>query len=476
VPDAAAVVAALGSAVEALSALPAGGAPYGALSEELLLEAGRLAARCRDLARTHGALVAGEVARRSAPELGSAGLAQRSGFRTAEEFVKITAGSTHREAVTAVRMGRLMVETSTSGDVDGLTGDVVVPSQPWLEPVAAALRSAAISVDAADAIGSGLGSPNSAVSATELAGAASQLCDEARSLDPDRLFRRARQLRDELDVEGIALREEERRQQRSLKLMTLPSGMGRLVWIMDPETFAVVRETYDRVTSPKRGGVRFVEGPARETAERILADERLPEQLASDGFAELLQLGATTDPDFLLGKGASQIRVAVMRSHREQRPGFGRIEGQADAVSINTVERLGCGGATVDVAFDEKLRPLDVGREQRHFTSRQRIALAIRDGGCRWPGCDRPPSWTEAHHTRFWVRDHGPTDIGLGILLCKHHHLLAHNNGWEIRADEGQFLLVPPRGVDPVQRPVPMPSKSATMRDLQRVADMGGGS
>jgi hypothetical protein len=475
----AALARAFESALEVLSSIPVDVGVLGRLSEETLLLVNGVAAATREVARTQGMLIAGEVARRSAPELGSDGLAQRTGFRTAEEFVRVTARSTGREAVTAVRVGRLMVEEATAGEVNPVTGETVVASRPWLTAVAAGLRGRTLSVDAADAIAGGLGVPNSAVTVTQLAIVAGQLCLEAAVLDPDRLFKRSRQLRDELDVAGVALREEERHQQRSLKIMVTPSGMGRLVWVMDPETLAIVKETYDRATSPKRGGVRFVDGERRETAERILADQRTAEQLASDAFTELLQLGATTDPRFLLGKGPSQVRVVITQQahdgHNGATPagavrggaahtGAAHIEGQAEAISITTVERLSCNGSTVETRFDQHQQPLDVGREQRYFTPRQRLALAVRDGGCRWPGCDRPPSWTEAHHTQFWTRDHGETNTTLGILLCKHHHLLAHNNGWEIHTHNGQFTLIPPTSSDPHQKPIPMPSKNPIIR------------
>jgi hypothetical protein len=122
----------------------------------------------------------------------------------------------------------------------------------------------------------------------------------------------------------------------------------------------------------------------------------------------------------------------------------------------------------MSVSFDDAGRPLDVGREQRLFTKRQRVALAVRDGGCMWFGCQRPPSWCEAHHIVFWQRDGGETNVDDGILLCKHHHLLAHNNGWEIaRDDQSRYWLTPPTEVDPEQKPVLMTSKSGAMRDLQ---------
>jgi hypothetical protein len=122
--------------------------------------------------------------------------------------------------------------------------------------------------------------------------------------------------------------------------------------------------------------------------------------------------------------------------------------------------------------FDHNGQPLDHGHEQRLFSKRQKAALALRDGGCRWTNCERPPSWCEAHHILWWARDAGPTDIGNGILLCKHHHLLLHNNGWDIIREPDEngidlYWLIPPSEVDPQQKRIAMPSKSAAMKQLR---------
>jgi hypothetical protein len=107
-------------------------------------------------------------------------------------------------------------------------------------------------------------------------------------------------------------------------------------------------------------------------------------------------------------------------------------------------------------------------RLSRGFTAVQRIALAARDGGCRFPGCDRPASWCEAHHIDQWERDNGRTDVADGILLCRHHHMLIHNYSWRIRRDGAEYFLIPPRERDPNQTPIPMPSKSHALADLYR--------
>ncbi len=296
------------------------------------------------------------------------------------------------------------------------------------------------------------------------------LVDAAATLDADRLFKHARAMRDELDAAGIADREHERREARSLKVFKKADGMGRLVWDMDPETFAVVSETYDQLTSPRRGGPRFLsaEGsPEQDRATRITEDTRTTEQIASDWFLQLLGIATDTAPTALIGLRRPAVRVLVTADTLRDREGHGRVEGFDAPISIETVERIACSQGTIGITFDPDGQPLDVGREQRLYTPRQRIALAARDGGCRWPGCERPPAWTEAHHTKHWQRDDGRTDVADGVLLCRHHHLLLHNNHWEIARDGGNYWLIPPPDIDPEQRYVPMPTHSPAMRDLE---------
>jgi hypothetical protein len=122
----------------------------------------------------------------------------------------------------------------------------------------------------------------------------------------------------------------------------------------------------------------------------------------------------------------------------------------------------------VPVTFDRDGQCIDLGREQRLYSALQRIGLAARDGGCRWPGCTSPASWTEAHHINQWARDHGKTDLADGILLCRHHHMLLHNNHWNITRTGGTYWLHPPTSVDPTRTPRLMPHKSAALNDLLR--------
>jgi HNH endonuclease len=90
-------------------------------------------------------------------------------------------------------------------------------------------------------------------------------------------------------------------------------------------------------------------------------------------------------------------------------------------------------------------QPLDVGRTSRVVQPAQRAALAVRDGGCVFPDCDRPLGWCEAHHLIHWL-DAGPTDLDNLALLCRAHHRAVHEGGWRLARDpDGRLTAIPPR-------------------------------
>lgn len=469
----------------------------------LLAAQASLASATRQLDAT-ASLLAGEVLARSAVAAGHDGLAQRTGFRTPEALVKHLTGSTAREASTLLRVGSLLNDSAVAeraarhSEPDGSVGsdgsDAGMSTglgasasmrEPWLVGLGRAVTSGTISVAGAEAIRNGIGTPTEQITAEALGHVVRELIERvdvalkaaqtiasaggvAPSLDPESLFRWARDARDELDAEGIRDRERAQREARTLRRWRKPDGMTRYTWELEPENAALIDDIYDQLTSPRRGGPRFTRDADKERAEAILRDGRTTEQLASDGFLELLRIGANTAPTEVIGSRRPAVRVLVTDRALRDRAGHGRIEGHSAPISIETVERHLCDSGTVEIAFDESNQPVDVGREQRLFTGRQRIALAARDGGCMAPGCERPPSWTEAHHIKHWLRDRGRTDLDNGILLCRHHHLLFHDHGWEITRRDGEFWLTPPASVDPRRTPQRMPSKSPALRDLQR--------
>jgi hypothetical protein len=125
-----------------------------------------------------------------------------------------------------------------------------------------------------------------------------------------------------------------------------------------------------------------------------------------------------------------------------------------DAIRTPDGERLeprGLGHLLCDAArhlllVDEHDVPLHLGRTVRHANRAQRRALAARDGGCVFPGCDRPVSRCDAHHIPAF-HPAGATDIDKMALLCRHHHGVTHRRGWSMVAEADQtFSWTTPSG------------------------------
>ena len=74
-----------------------------------------------------------------------------------------------------------------------------------------------------------------------------------------------------------------------------------------------------------------------------------------------------------------------------------------------------------------------VGVDRRTVPMRLKRSLRLRDRGCRFPGCEHH-AWVDAHHIMHWL-DHGPTRPDNLICLCRRHHRLMHEGGWQITGD-----------------------------------------
>ena len=101
-------------------------------------------------------------------------------------------------------------------------------------------------------------------------------------------------------------------------------------------------------------------------------------------------------------------------------------------VSASQLRLLACNADLLPMVLNGDSIPLDVGRAKRFHTEKQRLALAQRDQGCAYPGCDRPPGWCESHHATRWS-DGGHTTVNDGVLLCAHHHRHVHQTNTPIR-------------------------------------------
>ena len=428
------------------------GADPSALDDDALLVGTRELGELRRTVDAALSAFAAEAKHRSRRQDGFGGLAQRLGAGTPEKLVEQVSGVSKREAQTLVRVGQLLT----------------VDADPWLSAVGTGVASGQVSVEKADVIRAGLGSPTADIAADDLADAAGVLAALAPTLTVERLAARARELRDELDADGVRDRERMLRDKRYLTLTPLPTGMTQLSGLLDPSSAAIVSAAYDAATSPRRGGPRFVDEAVKGRADKLVADERTLGQIALDTFVDLIRIGTEVDPGKLLGARRHAVRVLVTDRDLRERRGPAFIQDQTEAISIETAEQHVCDSGIVPIQFADDGEPLRLGTTRRLFTAKQRDALAARDGGCRFSGCDRPASWCEAHHRIPW-KEGGPTDVRDGLLLCRHHHMLVHDNHWRIDRDPVHgFVAIPPRSVDPQQRPIAMPPRSRAAARLRR--------
>ena len=190
--------------------------------------------------------------------------------------------------------------------------------------------------------------------------------------------------------------------------------------------------------------------PTPATAEGI-PDPRDTGKRYADALVHLCQQATPTLP----AVRGERPNVMVLTYLDDLQNKIGAAPGYLDTgipISIPSARKLACDAGIIPILMGSDGQPLDIGRTTRTTPTGIRRALIARDRGCAFPGCDRPPSWCDAHHIIFWA-DGGPTAICNLCLLCGHHHDTIHHHGWTIVMRDGQPWFIPPPWIDPTQTP-----------------------
>ena len=126
---------------------------------------------------------------------------------------------------------------------------------------------------------------------------------------------------------------------------------------------------------------------------------------------------------------------------------LGRLDGEyTGTLHPRDVERLLCDCNISRVVTGPKSMPIDVSPNRWTIPTSLRKALVVRDQGCRYPGCRRPPpGWRDAHHLIHWRHGGRTTLINL-VLLCDHHHHVIHQPGWTATFDGTILHIHDPTG------------------------------
>lgn len=138
---------------------------------------------------------------------------------------------------------------------------------------------------------------------------------------------------------------------------------------------------------------------------------------------------------------------------------FAQLVGSGERVPASVLRRWLCDAELMPAVLGGPSEVLDVGRSQRLVTGPIRAALELRDGGCVFPGCDKPPGDCHAHHIIPWWAG-GRTSLENLVLACAHHHGIVepgHDptaDRWQVRLrSDGVAGVLPPLRVDPQRRP-----------------------
>jgi hypothetical protein len=105
----------------------------------------------------------------------------------------------------------------------------------------------------------------------------------------------------------------------------------------------------------------------------------------------------------------------------------------------NAARRLACDASLLVVQEDEVGNVLDIGRKTRIIPSAMARALAIRDGGCQFPGCCET-RYTEGHHIKHWA-DGGETKLDNLVTLCRYHHRELHKGSFFLSVKPAEHVL-----------------------------------
>jgi hypothetical protein len=244
------------------------------------------------------------------------------------------------------------------------------------------------------------------------------LLKKARENSPGKFHHICRHYRHAVDACGFAAEQVEQVEKRRLSLSTWFDGSLLLSGVLDSVGGAALRTALEPLA--RKSGAHDDRNRERRFADALV-------ELASGG-EQRAQIQVTSSLETLLGLAgapAAEMEFSL-------------------PVSSKTIERLACDCSITRVLLNSESTVIDVGCSKRVVSEPGRRALRARDGSCRWPGCERPASWSAAHHLVHWIHG-GTTDLDNLILLCHRHHWMVHEGKWQlVRSDDGRMLTIPP--------------------------------
>jgi len=342
-----------------------------------------------------------------------------------------------------------------------LTGERLAPVLP---AVAAAVAEGVVSPDQVDVIVEAMGkipdcAPVEAWPVVEGVLVAAAACEA-----PRQLRRTAHELLTRLDPDGEQEREQHRERDRSFTVSPLPQGWSRVSGRLNPQLTAQLQAVLDGLAQPRpaqdgtpdpRSAPQRRHDGLAEAIGWVLRSDQHPAG-GGGGHAPISVLATTTIGELTRAAGLSTADGRREAAHLElsglaEASGLELAEllaatssglatlGHGQAITARRLLALACEAEVVPVVFNATGGVLSYGRARRYASPGQRLALAARDRGCSFPGCDRPPAWCEAHHVLEWIKD-GDTDLENMCLVRLSHEWRASDgvHGALVRMGRGR--------------------------------------
>ena len=277
----------------------------------------------------------------------------------------------------------------------------------------------------------------------------SQLVEAARIHSVSELQRVAAFWREAAERDRALSGEERLQAHRRLHASVSLLGMVRVDGDLDPETGESLLTALRAV----------LDAEARSGARSGAEDDRTPAQKRADALGEICRqwldlaerptvggerphVTVTVDADELRARGGADAFRA--REDPDGRAGAGELD-HAGPVGSEAARRLACDASVMRVVMSGRSEPLDVGRRTPVVPPSMRRAVIVRDRRCRFPGCERPHTWCDAHHVVHWA-DGGPTALGNLMLLCRRHHRMIHWGRFRLELSDERAVFRRPDG------------------------------
>jgi hypothetical protein len=267
------------------------------------------------------------------------------------------------------------------------------------------------------------------------------LVKAAETLDPGRMRTLTQAARLRLDPDGVLAGDNHAHERRWFDCEQSYGGDWFVQGQLDNEAGALVKAVIDAISHGLTPGETRSASQRRADALVELAATHLRVGDLRDVHGQRPHLTLTVSAEAL--RGDPDAAPAVLSGVGPIHPATARRIA-CDAVrTVVTVAPAAPSDDPAWTAVGAPVVPVAVSAAKRTIPAHLRTALTVRDKGCRFPGCDRPPAWTDGHHIVHW-HDGGPTELDNLVSLCRNHHRRLHDESWRIHIADGIAVVEPP--------------------------------